>query len=137
MIPTVIMRMFIRAETDSDWLLHLHCVQQMLPYFFAARHSNCARYETLYLLEMQGALSAAVHQMFMNGDHVYLHRSGIWNPVFSDPFWRANVYSVRQSQRWACWNHTESRPSGRVGAFIPHLQHSIPGTGRHIQQRGR
>ena len=42
----------------------------------------------------------------MNGDHVYRHRSGIWNPIFSDQFWRADVYSVRQSQRWACWNHT-------------------------------
>ena len=86
MIPTVIIRMFIRAETESDWLLHLHWVQQMLPYFFAAGHSNCARYKTFYLLEMQGALSAAVHQIFMNRDHVYRHRSGIWNPVFSDHF---------------------------------------------------
>ena len=37
---------------------------------------------------------------------------------------------------WACWNHTESRSSGRVGAFIPHLQHDIPGDGRHIRQEG-
>ena len=136
MIPTLIIRKFIRTETESDWLLHLHWVQQMLPYFFATGHSNCAPYETLYLLEMQGALSAAVHQMFMNGI-TYRHRSGIWNPLFSDKFWRSNVYSVRQSQMWVCWNHTESRSSGRVGAFILHLQHGFPGDGRHIRQRGR
>ena len=48
-IPTVIIRMFIRTEMESDCLLHLHWVQQMLPYCFVAGHSNCARYKTLYL----------------------------------------------------------------------------------------
>ena len=46
-IPTAIIHMFIRAERESDWLLHLHCVQQMLPYFFAAGHSNYARKEDM------------------------------------------------------------------------------------------
>ena len=65
-IPTAIIHMFIRAERESDWLLHLNCVQQMLPYFFAAGHSNYAQYGTWYLLEMQGAFSEAAHHIFMN-----------------------------------------------------------------------
>ena len=83
-IPTAIIHMFIRAVRESDWLLHLHCAQQMLTYFFAAGHANYARYGAWYLLEMRGALPAASRQMFMNGDHVCRHRSIIWNSVFSD-----------------------------------------------------
>ena len=85
-IPIAIIHMFIRAERESDWLLHLYCVQQMLPYFFAAGHANYARYGAWYLLEMRGALPAAARQMFLNGDHVCRHRSGVWNSVFSDQF---------------------------------------------------
>ena len=86
MIPVAIVHMFIRAERESDWLLHPHCVQQMLPYFFAAVHANYACYGAMYLLEMRGALLAAVNQMFTNEDHVCRHRSGVWNSVFSDQF---------------------------------------------------
>ena len=86
MIPVAIVHIFIRAERESDRLLHLHCVQQMLPYFFAAGHANYARYGEWHLLEMRGALSVAALQMFMNGDHVRRHRSGVWNSVFSDQF---------------------------------------------------
>ena len=85
-IPVAIVHIFIRAERESDRLLHLHCVQQMLPYFFAAGHANYARYGAWHLLEMRGVLSAAARQMFMNGDHVCRHRSGVWNSVFSDQF---------------------------------------------------
>ena len=55
MIPTAIIHMFIRAERESDWLIQLHCLQQM-------------RYGTWYLLERQGALSlpAAARHIFMN-----------------------------------------------------------------------
>ena len=85
-IPVAIVHIFIRAERESDRLLHLYCVQQMLPYFFAAGHANYARYGAWHLLEMRGALSAAALQMCMNGDHVRRHRSGVWNSVFSDQF---------------------------------------------------
>ena len=86
MIPIAIIHVFIRAERESDWLRHLFCVGQMLAYFFAAGHSNYARYGTWYVLEMQGALPAAARQLFLNGDHVCRHRSGVWNSVFSDQF---------------------------------------------------
>ena len=31
--PTYIAHLFIRAERGGDWLLHLHCLHKMLPYF--------------------------------------------------------------------------------------------------------
>ena len=40
--PTLIAHMFIRAQRDGDWLLHVHCLQNMLPYFFAAGHWHYA-----------------------------------------------------------------------------------------------
>ena len=43
------MMMFVRAEREADWLLHLFAVRQMLPYLFAASHNNYARYGLYYL----------------------------------------------------------------------------------------
>jgi len=85
-MPVVIIHMFLRAEREGDWLLHLYCVKQMLPYFFSAGHWNYARYGFWYLCEMQGALPDAAKEMFMTGDHVCRHREGVWNAVFSDQF---------------------------------------------------
>ncbi len=47
--PVFIMMMFIRAEREGNWLLHLEAFRQMLPYFFAAAHVNYARCGLQYL----------------------------------------------------------------------------------------
>ena len=41
--PVLVMMVFIRSEREGDWPLHLWAVTQMIPYFFAAGHSNYAR----------------------------------------------------------------------------------------------
>lgn len=41
--PVFLMMMFIRAEREADWPLHLWVVRHMMPYFFASGHSNYAR----------------------------------------------------------------------------------------------
>lgn len=41
--PVMLMMMFVRAEREADWPLHLFCVKEMLPYFYAAGHFNYAR----------------------------------------------------------------------------------------------
>ena len=38
--PVFIMMVFVHAEREADWSLHLWSVAQMLPYFFAAAHFN-------------------------------------------------------------------------------------------------
>ena len=48
--PVFIMMLFVRAEREADWLLHLWAVKAMIPYFFAAGHINYARYGLYYLL---------------------------------------------------------------------------------------
>ena len=85
-MPVVIIHMFLRTEREGDWLLHLYCVKQMLPYFFSAGHWNYARFGFWYRHEMQGALPDAAKEMFMRGDHVYRHREGVWNAIFCDQF---------------------------------------------------
>ena len=51
--PIFIMMLFVRAEREGDWPLHLWAVKKMLPYFFAACHYNYARYDTYYLHSME------------------------------------------------------------------------------------
>ena len=34
----MMMMIFVRAEREGDWPLHLWAVREMLPYFFAAGH---------------------------------------------------------------------------------------------------
>lgn len=42
--PVFIMMLFVRAEREGDWPLHLAAVTMMIPYFFASSHANYARY---------------------------------------------------------------------------------------------
>ena len=41
--PVLLMMMFVRAEREADWPLHIWTIQQMMLYFFAAGHFNYAR----------------------------------------------------------------------------------------------
>ena len=38
--PVMTMMKYIRAERESDWLLHIQAVNDMIPLFFAAGHHN-------------------------------------------------------------------------------------------------
>ena len=62
--PVLIMMLYIRAEREGDWPLHLQAVKLMMPYFFASRHVNYARYGLYYLRSME-ALPANVLEHFM------------------------------------------------------------------------
>ena len=37
-LAVLIMRLYIRAERESDWPLHLFATKMMMPYFFASGH---------------------------------------------------------------------------------------------------
>ena len=47
-----IIMMYVRAERENDWSLHLVSIESMIPYFFAAGHVNYARYCLYYLRSM-------------------------------------------------------------------------------------
>lgn len=83
--PVLIMMLFIRAEREAEWALHLYAVSLMMPYFFASGHVNYARYGLYYLRSMEN-LPREVLSKFMNGEHVMRHKAGIWNSIWSDMF---------------------------------------------------
>ena len=43
---------FIRATREGNWSLHLECIREMLPWYFAYDCVNYARYRPVYLLHM-------------------------------------------------------------------------------------
>jgi len=40
--------LYVRAEREADWPLHIQAMKFMIPYFFAAGHINYARFITFY-----------------------------------------------------------------------------------------
>ena len=84
--PVLIPHLFVRAERQADWLLHLYCLRRMLPYFFVADHNNYAKYITWHLLEVSAGLPEDAQNIFLTGEHVCCHKNGTWNAVFSDQF---------------------------------------------------
>ena len=83
--PVFVMMLFIRAEREADWPLHLYAVKRMLPYFFASGHVNYARYSLYYLISMS-KLPLSVEKRFVEGKHAMRHQPGIYNGQWSDLF---------------------------------------------------
>ena len=84
--PVILAHLFVRAEREGNFVLHMYCLTKMLPYFFAAGHWNYARYITYHVMEFQTQLDEEALAMFHLGHHVCRHRTGSWNAVFSDQF---------------------------------------------------
>ena len=76
--PMLIILLYIRAEKEGEWVLHLEATKKMLPYFFAAGHHNYARYATNYLNNMYGLLEE-VTKKFQKGLHVARLSDGYFN----------------------------------------------------------
>ena len=70
--PVLLMMMFVKAEREGDFTLHLLCCKMMMPYFFAAKHVNYARYGICYINTME-KLPPEVLNQFMKGEHVMRH----------------------------------------------------------------
>ena len=96
-----IMMIYIRAEREADWCLHLTAVKEMLPYFFAAGHVKYARYGLYYLRTME-ALPKLCQEQFLKGEHVMRHVPGLWNGIWSDVH-RENVHVLWAWQTKHYW----------------------------------
>ena len=73
--------MFIRAEREADWALHLTSVEAMMPSFFAARHANYARYGLYYMQSME-RLPKDVLDEFLQSHHIMRHNASLWNGIW-------------------------------------------------------
>ena len=76
--PVLIIMMYVRAEREDEWPLHLFAVKKKIPYFFAAGHVHYARYATYSMLPED------VLKRFMDGEHVMRHQNGLWIGIWSD-----------------------------------------------------
>lgn len=81
--PVFTIMMYVRAEREGDWALHLASVRNMMPLFFAASHINYARYGMYYLRTME-QLPNEVREHFIKGEHVMHLNPGINNGIWSD-----------------------------------------------------
>ena len=75
--PVFIILRYVWAEREGDWLLHLKCVEEMMPLFFAAGHG-------LYYLRSMQDMDDDVQQHFLNGEHVIHLSDGVFNGIWSD-----------------------------------------------------
>ena len=80
--------LFIRAQRDGIWDLHLYAFQRMLHYFMWYNHTDYARWGTIYLNEMH-QLPQQVKREFDAGNFVVKRSSQCFNQVDPD-----------QSQEW-------------------------------------
>ena len=76
---------FIRATHEPDYPLLISMMDQMLPYFFAARKHNYARYG-LFFSRSLTCLPSKVEQQFLRGEQILHHMEGLWNGIPSDQF---------------------------------------------------
>ena len=75
------MVIYVCAEREADYPLHLNDLQLMLPYFFTDRLVIYARYGLHYLRSME-AFPQNVLKCFTNGELVIRH--GVLNNIWSD-----------------------------------------------------
>ena len=81
--PVFLMMMYIRAEREGEFGLHLYCCKKMIPYFFAAGHWNYARDSIVYLRSIEKMPTNLLNR-FMNGEHVIRIKDGLFNGIWSD-----------------------------------------------------
>ena len=81
--PILIVMRYVRAERESDWPMHLACVEEMIPLFFTAGHLHYARY-ALYYVRSMNDMPDDVSQAFMKGQHTMHHNAGIFIVIWSD-----------------------------------------------------
>ena len=83
-----IMRNFVRAERCGNWKLHIHSVQEMIPFFFASGHLHYAKSSLLYLQNMETLeerLSATEYERFTSNGFFTIRRSAkFWGGIWTD-----------------------------------------------------
>ncbi|MES9881882.1 MAG: hypothetical protein ABW185_13470, partial [Sedimenticola sp.] len=96
-----VLLMFIRAQRDGLWDLHLTAFSNMLPYFHRYDHTNYAKWGVIYLAEMK-QLPEEIAEQFQLGNFVVKLGKARFNQVDPD-----------QAQEWL--NGTGKRSGGIVG----------------------
>ena len=78
-----ILLMYTRAQRDGLWDLHIYAFRKMLPYYYRYKHTNYARWGTVYLAEMH-QLPKEVTNEFQKGNVVVKGTNKLFNQVSPD-----------------------------------------------------
>ena len=81
--PVLLIMLYVRAEREGEFALHLYACKKMLPYFFAAGYWNYARDGVAYIRMMEKLPNSLLDQ-FMKGEHVIHLSKGLWNGLWTD-----------------------------------------------------
>jgi len=81
LIKPVLIMIFVWAEHEGDWPLHMWAVKQMIPYFFASGHTNYARYGLYYLRSMERLPDDIFEDFSGTTSHASLPWAMEWNMV--------------------------------------------------------
>ena len=75
-----ILRKYIRAERTGNWSLHLHAIQEMLPYLAASCHNLYTKSAIVYLQQMFNIQTEHpnVLKHFEEGLHVVRRSDRLW-----------------------------------------------------------
>ncbi len=83
-----VIRQFLHAERTGDWILHLYCIEQMIPLFHAAGHLAYAKSARLYLQQIKNLgtqMSQSQYQKFTTDGYFTIHRNDqFWSGNFTD-----------------------------------------------------
>ena len=81
-----ITRNFIRSERTGDWQLHLHTMQEMLPFMAASGHNLYTKSLYIYLQKMSrlSETHPQVHKLFLNGFQVIRRSNRFWAGLSPD-----------------------------------------------------
>ena len=80
MQTVLLMLLYIRAEREGEFSLHLYVCKKMNPYFFCCWSLELCKY---VLSSLDGKLTGDILNKFMQGEHVMRHQNGLWNGVWS------------------------------------------------------
>ena len=105
-LPVLVMLIFIRAEREGEWALHLWAVNEMIPYFFVAGHIHYARYGLIYLRSMQ-KLAWGNPRKISEGRTCPTPQTRTVERDMDKHIHRDNVYELSERARWFHWTNTE------------------------------
>ena len=109
--------MLIRAEQEGGWLLHQHCLQKMLPYFYAGGHYYACHIS--WYLEEMNCLPVDAKADLMAGAFVCGHKEGVCNAVSADQFGEQDYIHYGKSKWRFCWHNPFSWAYCMLGALFP------------------
>ena len=81
--PVLLMRLYVRAEREGEFALHLDVCKRMLPYFFAASHWKYARDGVAYVQMMEN-LPDNVLNPLIKGQHIVRLQDRLGNAIWTD-----------------------------------------------------